>query len=83
MACVNPGHLYWATPQENQNERVKHNTSNRGEQQWLAKLTSNDVLEIRKMLVAGFSQAGIARQYGLAPSTVSNIKTGKHWGWLK
>lgn len=80
-ACVNPRHLYWATPSENQCERADHGTSNRGTRQWQAKLTEDDVREIRRRL--GFeSQTAIARDFGVNQSTVSDIKTGKKWGWL-
>jgi len=82
QGCVNPNHLYWATPTENQADRVKHKTSNRGERQWQSRLTASNVLEIRR-LVSTHTQTSLAKRFGVDPSTISNIKTGKHWSWLK
>lgn len=79
--CVNPRHLYWATPSKNQMDRVEHGTSNRGAQQWKAKLTDDDVRAIRRSLGAE-SQASIAARYDVDPSVISDIKRGKKWGWL-
>lgn len=81
LGCVNPKHLRWATPTENQGERVDHGTSNRGERQGRSKLTRADVLEIRK-LINKESQTKIAARFGISQTTVNNIKSGKRWGWL-
>lgn len=80
-ACTNKNHLYWATHTINQADRVEHLTTNRGERQWKAKLTSGDVMRIRELLVST-SQAAIARQFHVDPSHISNIKRGKAWSWL-
>lgn len=79
--CVNPRHLRWATPVENQSDKVAHGTTYRGERHWSAKLTEVEVKEIRALL-GTMSQAAIARLYGVDPSAVSEIKSGKTWGWL-
>lgn len=76
--CVNPSHLRWATPAENQRDRIEHGTSNRGRR---GKVTAEDVIWIRS--VAGLvSQQEIADKFGMDQSTVSNIMTGKRWSWL-
>lgn len=80
-ACVNPKHLYWATPSENQNERVKHGTSNRGTRQWQAKLTEQDVRSIRK-LFGSKSLSEIAGQFGVSRGAIKDIQRGKNWAWL-
>lgn len=81
QGCVNPKHLYWATPAENQDDRVTHGTSNRGTQQWKAKLTEDDVRQIRAA-IGTESQLAIAARYGVDPSVISDIKRGKKWAWL-
>jgi group I intron endonuclease len=44
-----------------------------------AKLKADQVREIRKLIVAGIRQKVIANQYGVNPSTISQIKRGKIW----
>lgn len=79
--CVNPNHLYWATCIENQNDRIKHGTTNRGERQGQSKLTTGDVLKIRELLKTQ-SQASIAKLFKVDPSHISNIFRRKQWAWL-
>jgi hypothetical protein len=66
-ACVNPAHLEPVTAAENQ-----HRGSN-------AKLTSEDVREIRALLAAGQRQGEIGRVYGITKSQVSAINIGRAW----
>ena len=56
--------------------------SNKGTANGLAKLTKQEVLEIRDLANAGVSQKEIADQYGTTQSNVSRIKTGKRWQWM-
>lgn len=79
--CVNPLHLYWATPAENHSDKIKHGTTNRGERQGRSKLTEENVLQIRQM-IGSKTQAAIAKMYGVDQSTISDIRRRKRWGWL-
>jgi hypothetical protein len=80
-ACINPNHLYWATPKENHADKVLHGTSNRGERQWSAKLNRDDVLAIRRMAVSD-TQAEVAKAFGVTPSHVNRIVHRSVWRWL-
>ena len=80
--CVNPRHLRWATVEANAADKVAHGTAYRGERHWKAKLTEADVLHIRSLL-GTMTQAAIADAYGVNRCLVSEIKTGRKWGWLK
>lgn len=79
--------LEWVTPKEN----VEHAMSlNRqyialGEGNGKAKLTKEEVIKIKKEILSESSRslAQIARQYGVDWTTVSCIKRGKSWKWLK
>lgn len=78
-ACVNPRHLRWATASENQMDRVIHGTSNRGERSASAKLTEDDVREIRALKgVLGNKRA--AKKFGVTPGHISMIRNRTKWG---
>ena len=68
--------LRWNTPTNNQADRTKHGTSNRGEQCGTAKLTQEQVDLIRKDTRL---QRVIASEYGVLQNTISRIKSGKRW----
>lgn len=74
--------LAWKTPAENQADRIEHGTSNRGARHGQAKLTEQDVHEVRRMAAAGQPQAVISARFGIAQGTVSQIITRKTWAWL-
>jgi len=54
-------------------------SASRGEANKNSKLDSAKVLDIRRRLAAGETQAVIARRYGVTPGTICNIKTGRRW----
>ena len=47
-----------------------------------AKLTEDDVLDIRGMIAEGLGRKEIAEKHGITVGTVSDIKHKKSWGWL-
>ena len=77
--CINPRHLRWATKVENQGDRVKHGTSNRGEQHGRSKLTWEKVREIRRRVAEGDMQIDMAIIYNVSKATISGIILGKQW----
>lgn len=79
--CVNPRHLRWATPTENQRDRVEHGTSNRGERCAAAKLTEADIRLIRSLSLT-LSHQEIAEQFGVSRPHIGDIIRGKRWRWL-
>ena len=79
--CVNPHHLRWATRAENMEDRALHGSGNRGGTHYNAKLTEDDVRQIRA-ISSGLSQSEIAHQFGIDASHVSNIVSRKAWAWL-
>lgn len=79
--CVTKKHLRWATVTENQQDRVLHGTSNRGERSATAILTEADVIYIRDA-VKDRTQADLARSYGVHQTTISDIITRRRWSWL-
>lgn len=76
--CVNPNHLYWATPTQNQHDKIAHGTHNRGERSGLAKLDEWEVDYVRFMR-GTVTQKELAAVFGIDRSTVSQIQTGARW----
>lgn len=70
--------LVWGTPEDNQQDKVRHGTDTPG-----AKLTWEQVREIRKKYDANRFKWGIvrglAREYGVYHATIRNIVHGKAW----
>lgn len=80
--CVNPKHLEWGTAFKNQQDRVEHGTSNRGERCAAHKLTAAQALEIFQRLNSGERPYLLAPEYAVSPATVRDIKFGLSWSWL-
>lgn len=78
--CINPEHLYWATPPQNAHDRIAHGTANRGERHGMAKLTADAVLEIKSKPEVG--DAEYAEKFGVSPATIKDVRRGRRWGWL-
>ncbi|WP_162225074.1 HNH endonuclease [Erythrobacter sp. SG61-1L] len=81
LGCVNPKHVRWATPSENQADRLIHGTDARGEKADRSKLTENDVRAIW-CLIGTTSLSKIAAQFGVTKAAIQQISEGKSWGWL-
>jgi plasmid maintenance system antidote protein VapI len=72
--------LRWGTPGENQADKVLHGTDNKGSKNSQAKLTKEQVLEIReKYVTSGATHRKLAEKYGVAVSVIGNIVCGKTW----
>lgn len=83
LGCISPHHLRWATQAENEADKIIHGTLYRGEQNGFAKLSNQDVQEIKLLLITGETGRNIAKKFNVSKSLVSAIKVGKAWGWLK
>lgn len=77
--CVNPTHLRWATAQENADDRILHGRSCRGEESAVAKLTSDDIREIR---ASTEDSRVVAAKYGIVRDYVYDIRNLKTWQHL-
>lgn len=102
-ACHNNGNpadnrlenLRWDTPASNIADQVKHGTrvDNSGEANWAAKLTDEDVREIRRAYgpatgkgshtIGRPTQAELAAKYGVTQPQISFILRGKGWTHVK
>lgn len=81
--CVNPRHLSWGTHEQNMLEKMerdrcsRHGTGgSRGEGHRSAKLTREDVLEIRS---SPLGYKSLARRFGVSRESVRSVKRGQTW----
>jgi len=83
-SCINPKHLFAGTQTDNSRDMVTKGRAFKaqGTLNAQAKLTEDDVKNIRKQLCAGTSQQELARSYGVDASTISLIHRNKKWRHL-
>lgn len=84
--CMNYRHVRWATRQENNLDKLRDGTHNRGERQYSHKLTEEQVRELRllwKPYVRGSTLRNLAARFGVSETTVNDCVHGRTWGWLE
>ena len=72
--------LRWATPTENMSDRLRHGTHYHGERNPSAKLSTDQVRQIRKRCAAGEVHQVVAADFGICRQNVSDIAAGRRWG---
>lgn len=80
-ACCNPKHLFLGTNSDNQNDLWMKGLgrARSGPDHHFAKLTPEQVSEIRVRLSAGETQKSIAQAFGISRTHVGSLKTGHRW----
>ena len=78
--CVNPAHLKEGTRQDNEADKIRDGTTNRGERCSAVKLTAEDARHIKYSDNRPSSM--IAKDYGVSARAVRAIKSGQNWAWL-
>ena len=71
--------LAWGTAADNAIDREGHGNTLRAEAHGMAKLSADQVREIRERLKRGDVKAQIARDFGIARTTLGHIDSGKNW----
>lgn len=74
--CVNPIHLRIGTPKSNHEDCIEKGRDARGSRNGLAKLTEEQVRDIR---FAPMRAADLAKKYGVTASCIYQIRGGKNW----
>lgn len=83
--CINPEHLRVGT--QSDNIKDMHNKGRykrrkpwpRGENAGRAKLTEEQVREIKRRLRNGETTRALAKEYGVGKSTIGSISSGENW----
>lgn len=83
LGCVNPHHISWKTPTENNHDKWSHRTMLLGEKNPNTQLTNDKVLSIKRRLSNGDSIENIAESFKISRRIVRSIKTKHRWGWLQ
>jgi hypothetical protein len=81
-ACMNIEHLRLGTVEENIADRQAKHRQCRGEMVRDAKLTEEQVREIRQLRRGGAMLKEIAAAYGVSDSHVAAIDKRRKWAWL-
>jgi hypothetical protein len=68
--CVNPKHLYWATPKENMEDAKAHGTL-RGGGRYRQKISKAEAISIVRSTE---SHLALARKYGVDPSYIGRLR---------
>jgi hypothetical protein len=76
LGCISPAHLSWKTPTENQADRIIHGTDIRGDRHRRAKLTGQQVKEIRQ---SPYSNNELSKIYGVSVCNIRLIRQRKTW----
>ena len=71
--------LRWGTHKQNSEDQMRHDTFVWGSRNGMAKLTEDDVREIKVRLKRGEFSNPIGRIYGVAGSAIRAIRCGKTW----
>ena len=71
--------LRWAAHIENIADKVDAGRQARGVTHGKARLSEQDVRDIRQMRASGMTVDSIGEQYGIAPAHVSGIVKRKYW----
>lgn len=77
--CVNPNHLFLGTQKDNLQDMAKKGRSTVGSKNPMAKLTEEQVKDIKKCLSLNCSDTEIGKEFNVSRSAIQLIKQGKRW----
>lgn len=77
--CQNPEHLELGTIQQNIKDRDLRGRTSKGELASWSKLTEERVHWIRALAAKGWTRSRIAKLFGIAPATATNVVKRKTW----
>lgn len=72
----------WKTKAENERDKIRHGTSNRGTRQHKCRFSEEDVRQIKKRLASGERWSKVADSLCVPRPTIRAIHEGRSWAWL-
>ncbi|MFA5053574.1 MAG: HNH endonuclease [Parcubacteria group bacterium] len=82
-ACCNPAHMFLGTNADNMADMATKGRSCKGSKSGRAKLTEEQVRELKAQRAAGATQVAIAKQYGVSRRAIREILAGRNWRHIK
>ena len=80
VKCLNPDHLKLGTHAENEKDKIEAGRNLFGEKHHQARLTENDVREIRSKYSSGkYKQWELGKMYGISRPAIGYIVYNKTW----
>lgn len=74
--------LSWGTKKQNAQDKEGHGTALRGQKSPGAKLTENDVIELRSRVRAGEREESLSIEFKVHPKTITSVVNGRKWKHL-
>ena len=82
VACVNPNHLFLGTQKQNLQDMANKGRSTWGEKNSQAKLTEQQVKEIKQGFATGKTDMELAKQFNMSRQGINSIRKGKLWSYV-
>lgn len=82
--CVNPWHMFLGSALDNSRDMVRkgRHVPCRGERSGVAKVTSDDVLHIRRLWGAGMPLRQLGARFGISAREAGAIGRGERWAHI-
>jgi len=80
--CVNPKHLFLGTVQDNMDDKIKKGRQPRGATHSRAKLSEENVLDIRRLGAEGVMGLELSDRFKVSSSAIYAILTRRAWAHL-
>jgi hypothetical protein len=86
-SCVRPDHLFLGSARDNNQDKIRKGRHIYGQRHPLAKLSADQVREIRQRLEQYVPRSRpsllgqLAREYSVDVSTIKGIRRGEKWRW--
>ena len=77
--CVNPGHLFLGSPQQNSQDMVNKDRQEKGCSRYNAKMTPENVKLMRNLHSNGWTTYELGGYFDISRGTVSNIVAHTRW----